>query len=35
MASGIQANFTYVDNQGVSNTSLTTVSGDGSTNRTR
>ncbi len=28
---GVQANFTYVDNKGVSNSGLTTVSGDGST----
>ena len=29
----MQANFTYVDNKGVTNTGLTTVSGDGSTNQ--
>ena len=28
---GVQANYTYVDNQGISNTSITTVSGSGST----
>jgi iron complex outermembrane recepter protein len=30
---GVQANFTFVDNQGVNNTGVTTVSGDGSTNQ--
>jgi TonB-dependent receptor len=30
---GVQANFTYVDNQGVNNTGVTVVSGDGSTNQ--
>ncbi|HET9472682.1 MAG TPA: TonB-dependent receptor, partial [Steroidobacteraceae bacterium] len=30
---GVQANFTYVDNQGVSNSGVTIVSGDGSTNQ--
>ena len=30
---GIQANFTYVDNQGVNNTGTTIVSGDGSINQ--
>jgi TonB-dependent receptor len=30
---GVQANFTYVDNQGVKNTGVTTVSNDGSTNQ--
>ncbi len=28
---GIQTNFTYVDNQGVTNSGLTTVSGNGGT----
>ena len=30
---GVQANFTYVDNKGVQNTGVTTVSNDGSTNQ--
>jgi TonB-dependent receptor len=30
---GIQTNFTYVDNQGVNNTGVTTVSGNGGTNQ--
>jgi TonB-dependent receptor len=30
---GVQANFTYVDNKGVSNSGTTTVSGDGSINQ--
>jgi len=30
---GVQTNFTYVDNHGVENSGLTTVSGDGSTNQ--
>jgi iron complex outermembrane receptor protein len=30
---GIQTNFTYVDNKGVSNSGLTTVSGNGGTNQ--
>jgi TonB-dependent receptor len=30
---GVQANYTYVDNKGVNNTSTTIVSGDGSTNQ--
>lgn len=30
---GIQTNFTYVDNKGVSNTGVTTVSGNGGTNQ--
>jgi iron complex outermembrane receptor protein len=30
---GIQANYTYVDNKGVNNSSSTTVSGDGGTNQ--
>jgi len=30
---GIQANFTYVDNKGVSNSGFTTVSGNGGTNQ--
>ena len=30
---GVQANFTFVDNQGVGNSGVTVVSGDGSTNQ--
>ncbi len=30
---GMQANFTYVDNQGITNGNLSTVSGSGSTNQ--
>jgi len=30
---GVQANFTFVDNQGVNNSGVTVVSGDGSTNQ--